>query len=80
MKEIIPIKLDIDIQNKLNLDEIEVIINNLEKGDFGIMETKNTSMTNKKKILKSHFNNRNDNELEAFSYPFKEEDNFCIIF
>ena len=79
-KEIIPIKLDIDIQNKLNLDEIEVIINNLEKGDFGIMETKNTSMTNKKKILKSHFNNRNDNELEAFSYPFKEEDNFCIIF
>ena len=79
-KEIIPIKLDIDIQNKLNLDEIEVIINNLEKGDFRIMETKNTSMTNKKKILKSHFNNRNDNELEAFSYPFKEEDNFCIIF
>ena len=78
-KEIIPIKLDIDIQNRLSLDEVEEIIQNLEKGDFGNLENKNQNMINKKKILKSHFNNRNDNELEAFNYPFKEE-HFCGIF
>jgi hypothetical protein len=78
-KEIVPIKLDIDIQNHLNLDEIENIIQNLEKGDFGNVENNNASISNKKKILKSHFNNRNDNELEAFNYPFKEE-HFCGIF
>ena len=79
-KEIIPIKLDIDIQNRLSLDEVEEIIQNLEKGDFGNLENKNQNMINKKKILKSHFNNRNDNELEAFAYPFKEEDLLCNIF
>ena len=79
-KEIVPIKLDIDIQSKLNLDEIEKIINNLEKGDFGNLDNNNATISNKKKILKSHFNNRNDNELEAFAYPFKEEDYFCNIF
>lgn len=79
-KEIVPIKLDIELQNRLSLDEIEDIINNLEKGDYRNLENKNESIQNKKKILKSHFNNRNDNELEAFTYPFKEEDNFCIIF
>ena len=78
-KEIIPIKLDIDIQNRLSLDEVEEIIQNLEKGDFGNLENKNQNMINKKKILKSHFNNRNDNELEAFNYPFKEE-HLCGIF
>ena len=55
-KEIVPIKLDIDIQNHLNLDEIENIIKNLEKGDFGNVENNNASISNKKKILKSHFN------------------------
>ena len=79
-KEIVPIKLDIDIQNHLNLDEIENIIQNLEKGDFGNAENNNTSILNKKKILKSHFNNRNENELEAFAFPFKEEDLLCNIF
>ena len=79
-KEIVPIKLDIDIQNQLSLEEIEEIIKNLEKGDFWNIDDKNASMSNKKKLLKTNFNNRNDNELEAFSYPFKEEDNFCSIF
>ena len=79
-KEIVPIKLDIDIQNHLNLDEIENIIQNLEKGDFGNVENNNASISNKKKIIKSHFNNRNDNELEAFTFPFKEEDLLCNIF
>ena len=79
-KEIVPIKLDIELQNRLSLDEIEDIINNLEKGDYRNLENKNESIQNKKKILKSHFNNRTDSELEAFTYPFKEEDNFCIIF
>ena len=79
-KEIIPIKLDIDIQNRLSLEEIEDIIKNLEKGDFSNIDDKNTSISNKKKLLKKNFNNRNDNELEAFAYPFKEEDNFCGIF
>ena len=79
-KEIIPIKLDVDIEKRLNLDEIEEIIKNLEKGDFGNSENNNLPFSNKKKILKSHFNIRNDNELEAFTYPFKEEDYFCNIF
>jgi len=79
-KEIVPIKLDIDIQSHLSLDEIEATIKNLEKGDFGNLENNNASISSKKKILKSHFNNRNDNELEAFAYPFKEEDLLCNIF
>lgn len=79
-KEIVPIKLDIDIQNKLSLDEIEEIIKNLENGDFGNNENKNSAMSSKKKLLKTNFNLRNDNEVEAFAYPFKEEDNFCFIF
>ena len=79
-KEIVPIKLDIDIQNRLSLDDIERIIKDLEKGDFGNVENKNAAMSNKKKLLKSNFNLRNDNEIEAFAYPFKEEDNFCNIF
>ena len=62
------------------MDEIEEIIKNLEKGDFGNPENNNLPFSNKKKILKSHFNIRNDNELEAFTYPFKEEDYFCNIF
>ena len=79
-KEIVPIKLDIDIEKRLNIDEIEEIIKNLEKGDFGNPENNNSQFSNKKKILKSHFNIRNDSELEAFTYPFKEEDYFCCIF
>ena len=79
-KEIVPIKLDIDIQNRLSLDDIEGIIKDLEKGDFGNIDNKKSAMSNKKKLLKTSFNLRNDNEIEAFAYPFKEEDNFCIIF
>ena len=79
-KEIVPIKLDIDIQNRLSLDDIEGIIKDLEKGDFCNIDNKNSAMSNKKKLLKTNFNLRNDNEIEAFAYPFKEEDNFCIIF
>ena len=79
-KEIVPIKLDIDIQNRLSLDDIEGIIKDLEKGDFCNIDNKNSAMSNKKKLLKTSFNLRNDNEIEAFAYPFKEEDNFCIIF
>ena len=79
-KEIVPIKLDIDIQNRLTLDDIEGIIKDLEKGDFGNIDNKTSAMSNKKKLLKTSFNLRNDNEIEAFAYPFKEEDNFCIIF
>ena len=80
MKEIIPIKLDIDIQSKLSLEEIQNIMKNLEKGEFGNQADKdNKSSFNHKKISKSHFNNRNDNEIEAFAYPFAEE-SLCNIF
>ena len=62
MKEIIPIKLDIDIQSKLSLEEIQNIMKNLEKGEFGNQADKdNKSSFNHKKISKSHFNNRNNN-------------------
>ena len=80
MKEIIPIKLDIDIQSKLSLEEIQNIMKNLEKGEFGNQANKdNKSSFHHKKISKSHFNNRNDNEIEAFAYPFTEE-SLCNIF
>ena len=36
-------------------------------------------MNNNKKILNLHSNNRSDNELEAISYPFKD-DSLCYIF
>jgi hypothetical protein len=77
-KEIIPIKIDIVVNNSLNIDDVEEMLRNLDKGDLGNLGTKRSN-SNIRKILNKHFINRNDNEMEAFSYPFKE-DNLCYIF
>jgi len=77
-KEIIPIKIDIEVNSSLNIDDVEEMLRNLDKGDLGNFGTKGSN-SNIRKILNKHFVNRNDNELEAFSYPFKE-DNLCCIF
>ena len=77
-KEIIPIKIDIEVNNSLNIDDVEEMLRNLDKGDLGNLGTKGSN-SNIRKILNKHFINRNDNEMEAFSYPFKE-DNLCYIF
>ena len=76
--EIVPIKIDIEVQNILNINEVEEILKNLDEGDLGNLGNKNT-INNNKKLMNKHINNRNDNELEAFSYPFKEDD-LCLIF
>ena len=77
-KEIVPIKIDIEVQNSLNIKEVEEILRNLDEGDLGNLGSK-VSTTNIKKVLNKNVNNRNDNELEAFCYPFKE-DRLCYIF
>ena len=77
-KEIVPIKIDIEVKNSLNINEVEEILKNLDEGDLGNFGSKK-NLENNKKLLNKHNNNRNDNELEAFSYPFKE-DNLCNIF
>ena len=77
-KEIIPIKIDIEVNNSLNIDDVEEMLRNLDKGDLGNLGTKGSN-SNIRKLFNKHFVNRNDNELEAFSYPFKE-DNLCYIF
>ena len=77
-KEIVPIKIDIEVQNSLNINEVEEILRNLDEGDLGNLGSK-ASTTNIKKVLNKNVNNRNDNELEAFCYPFKE-DRLCYIF
>lgn len=77
-KEIVPIKIDIEVQNSLNINEVEEILRNLDEGDLGNLGSK-TSTTNIKKVINKNVNNRNDNELEAFCYPFKE-DRLCNIF
>ena len=77
-KEIVPIKIDIEVQNSLNINEVEEILRNLDEGDLGNLGSK-TSTTNVKKVINKNVNNRNDNELEAFSYPFKE-DRLCYIY
>ena len=77
-KEIVPIKIDIEVQNTLNINEVEEILKNLDEGDLGNLGSKGT-LTNTKKMFNKHISNRNDNELEAFSYPFKE-DRLCHIF
>ena len=78
-KEIVPIKIDIEIQNALNINEVEEILKNLEEGDLGDLGRKtNTANNNNKKLLNKN-NNKIDNELEAFSYPFKD-DSMCYIF
>jgi hypothetical protein len=77
-KEIIPIKIDIEVNNSLNIDDVEEMLRNLNKGDLGSLGTKGSN-SNIRKILNKHFINRSDNEMEAFSYPFKE-DNLCYIF
>ena len=76
-KEIVPIKIDIEVQNTLNINEVENILKNLEEGDLGNIGCKGNATNNKKLISKQ--NNRNDNELEAFSYPFKDN-SMCLIF
>ena len=78
-KEIIPIKVDIEIQSSLKIDEVEDILKNLDEGDLGNLGNNKGPMNNNKKILNLHSNNRSDNELEAFSYPFKD-DSLCYIF
>ena len=76
-KEIVPIKIDIEVNNNLNINEVEEILRNLDEGDFGNFGNKG-SPTFSKKLLNKLNANRND-EKEAFSYPFKE-DNLCYIF
>ena len=80
-KEIVPIKIDIEVQKTLNINEVEEILKNLDEGDLGNLGSKSNAIynNNNKKLLNKHINNRNDNELEAFSYPFKEN-NICYIF
>ena len=75
-KEIVPIKIDIEVNNNLNINQVEEILKNLDEGDFGNMGKKE-NVHNQKKILNKN-NNRNE-ELEAFSYPFKEN-YICYIF
>ena len=77
-KEIIPIKIDIEVNSSLNIDDVEEMLRNLDKGDLGNFGTKGSN-NNIRKILNKHFVNRNDNEIEALSYPFKEDD-LCYIF
>lgn len=77
-KEIIPIKIDIEVNSSLNIDDVEEMLRNLDKGDLGNFGIKGSN-NNIRKILNKHFVNRNDNEIEAFSYPFKEDD-LCYIF
>ncbi len=76
-KEIVPIKIDIEVNNNLNINEVEEILRNLDEGDFSNFGNKG-SPTHTKKLLNKLNANRND-EMEAFSYPFKE-DNLCYIF
>ena len=77
-KEIIPNKIDIEVNNSLNIDDVEEMLRNLDKGDLGNLGKKGSN-SNIRKILNKHYINRSDNEMEAFSYPFKE-DNLCYIF
>ena len=76
--EIVPIKIDIEVQNTLDINEFEEILKNLDEGDLVNLGSK-SNVNNNKKTLNKHMNSRNDNELEAFSYPFKEDD-LCSIF
>jgi len=77
-KEIIPIKIDIEVQNTLNWDEVEDLLKNLDEGDLGNFGGK-TNTWNNKKLFNRQNKIRSDNEFEAFSYPFKEDD-LCHIF
>jgi hypothetical protein len=74
-KEIKPIKIDIEVQNTLNLSEVEELLRNLDEGDLGNFGGWN----NNKKLFNRQIKIRSDNEFESFSYPFKE-DNLCHIF
>ena len=74
-KEIKPIKIDIEVQNTLNLSEVEGLLRNLDEGDLGNFGGWN----NNKKLFNRQIKIRSDNEYEAFSYPFKE-DNLCHVF
>ena len=77
-KEIVPIKIDIEVQKTLDINEVEEILKNLDEGDLGNLGSK-SQINNNKKILNKHPSSRNGNELEAFSYPFKEYD-LCNIY
>ena len=76
-KEIKPIKIDIEVQNNLNLSEVEELLRNLDEGDLGNFGGKENPWN--KKIFNKYIKIRSDNEFEAFSYPFKEDD-LCHVF
>ena len=78
-KEIKPIKIDIVVQNTLSLSEVEELLRNLDEGDLGNFGRKEKTWNNNKKLFNRQIKIRSDNEFEAFSYPFKE-DNLCHIF
>jgi hypothetical protein len=77
-KEIKPIKIDIVVQNTLSLSEVEELLRNLDEGDLGNFGRKEKTWNNNK-LFNRQIKIRSDNEFEAFSYPFKE-DNLCHIF
>ena len=77
-KEIIPIKIDIEVQNTLNLSEVEELLRNLDEGDLGNFGGRANTWNNKK-LFNRQITIRSDNEFEAFSYPFKE-DSLCHVF
>ena len=47
-KEIIPIKIDIEVQKSLNINEVEEILKNLNEGDSGYLGNKENNSNNKK--------------------------------
>ena len=78
-KEIVPIKIDIEVQNSLNINKVEEMLKSIEEGELGNLCFKENKQNNKKILNNKNINNRNQNEMEAYSYPFKE-DNLCYIF
>ena len=78
-KEIVPIKIDIEVQNTLNINDVENNLKSLEEGDLANLGSKVNLPNNNNNRLINKPKNRNENELEAFSYPFKD-DSICICY
>ena len=63
----------------MNINKVEEMLKSIEEGELGNLCFKENKQNNKKILNNKNINNRNQNEMEAYSYPFKE-DNLCYIF
>jgi hypothetical protein len=75
-KEIVPLKIDIEVKKNLDLNKIENIIENLDKTN---LKNSGDDNINNDKLINNKIYSKKKNELESYTYPFVDNSS-CYIF